>query len=472
MKQPSEIEAGLQTLRRLTSLGRVLLLLVVAGTACRSRDARDEARSDTQPPPSRRVDTVVAITRDSVAALDRGMDSVADRATERRLDSITPFIDALEDSVANFPTHARRSAWLWQLGELWSRNLSGHVCPSGGKPPALGLRYQQYFDADCCSCETHYNYTHWKTLVAEFPNDPRAPDAMYGLTNAEWTGECEGDVSCWINSEFAALNEFLRRYPNSAHTGPAVDRANEAFTSALAFRPEKGELFELNDADVIALIARYDSTAERLAPPLRARAYRVIGPLWTMFGNDARAAELYRLAVSEGGERDDTAGLGRTWDSLVAKLKAPRPPPPPPYPVYYIDLQVGGVGLRESSEDVRQRFGEPDSILLEPHPRYPDGRRKLVTWFYRARHRMIVDYQSGDRLQTVTTTDPALPTSRGIRVGDVSDSVKARYGGPEQISGKYWIYPAHDHPNGILRFTIRNGRVAEILAGSVGPRGQ
>jgi hypothetical protein len=40
--------------------------------------------------------------------------------------------------------------------------------------------------------------------------------------------------------------------------------------------------------------------------------------------------------------------------------------------------------------------------------------------------------------------------ARGIRVGDGADSVRARYGPPDQVEGEYWIYPARDYPKLIL----------------------
>src|SRR5207249_10122829 len=105
----------------------------------------------------------VAISRDSQAALDRRQDSISHAEVYRRIDSVAPFIIALEDSLANFPAHPHRAAWLWQLGDLWSKNLAGYACEAMGPQPALGVTYAQYFNKHCCACELNYDYTHWKT---------------------------------------------------------------------------------------------------------------------------------------------------------------------------------------------------------------------------------------------------------------------------------------------------------------------
>jgi hypothetical protein len=231
-------------------------------------------------------------------------------------------IEALEDSLATFPTHADRPAWLWELGGLWRRRLPGHICPAVGPVPALARKYERYFRGDCCECWYHYTHAHWKDLVRGFPDDSSAADAAYLLTSAPSGGECEGWVACWIETDYGPLEHFLRTYPASPQAADAVQRANEAF-AALTFRPEAGELYKFDSTAVRELVARYDSTAITLAAPLRVLAYGVIGPIWAALGNASRAAALHHALIGEIGPSADTAGLRQAWDSLVGAMRQP-----------------------------------------------------------------------------------------------------------------------------------------------------
>jgi len=385
-------------------------------------------------------------------------------AHARALDSVTPIIEALEDSLVAYKDNPRRADWLWELGTLWQHNLAGYVCPAMKKPPALGVKYERYFFADCCSCETHYNYTHWKQLIHDYPQHARAADAAYELSNAASGGECEGVVSCWINREFETLNSFLRSYPNSQHAPDAVRRVNRAFSIALTFRPASHELFRLDSANIRPLIASYDSTAARLPPTLRVTAYRVLGPLWTTWGDEARGAQLYRTVAGQVVPAGDTVVLRREWDSLVAALKAPVPPPPPPPPLQRYDFEFIALDAQSDSAEVQRRFGGPDSISEDANPF--DKGTTLITWHYRGHYTFDVHFFSGNTVMGVAVTDSRFETARRLRVGDSVNRVLELYGQPSSNDGGVYEYT---DPEGeglhVVRITVRNGRVVEIYVG-------
>jgi hypothetical protein len=252
--------------------------------------------------------------------------SAQKRAAERRqrIDSVTPVIDALEDSVKHSSDDARLTTWLWELGTLWRENLGSYGVGLGAPEiPALARRYPQYFQVDCCEAVYWYNYAHYKGLVQRFPQDTLADDAAYVLTHAPFTGECEGYVPCYIERGFSSVAAFLLAYPQSPYAPEAVSRANEAFVDVLTHRPETGYLWHFDTAAVRGLIASYDTVATALPATLQAEAYQVIGPLWAGFGNASRSQELYRLRVAELRGFGDTLTLRRRWDSLTQAVREP-----------------------------------------------------------------------------------------------------------------------------------------------------
>jgi len=126
------------------------------------------------------------------------------------------------------------------------------------------------------------------------------------------------------------------------------------------------------------------------------------------------------------------------------------------------DFALGGITQGMDSAAVRRSLGRPDSIVVDDNPF--DTGAKLVTWRYR---HMTVEFFSTDQVVGVSTTDRAVASPRGLRVGDSVTRLKQLYGEP---TGSYENVMDYEDPHGalhVLRVTIHNERVVEIYLGSI-----
>src|SRR2546427_4466159 len=146
------------------------------------------------------------------------------------------------------------------------------------------------------------------------------------LTQLPWGGECEGYVPCYIGREFDPVADFLRQYPKSNFASDGVRYANEAFTTALADIPDLSEPSEEFPPDTVqAMLARYDTIAEGLPPPLRASAAVTIADLWARFLRYDRARVLYREVLETAAPGLDTSDIRRRLHALPAGALRLRP---------------------------------------------------------------------------------------------------------------------------------------------------
>ena len=131
-------------------------------------------------------------------------------------------------------------------------------------------------------------------------------------------------------------------------------------------------------------------------------------------------------------------------------------------PLRKADFALGGITQEMDSSTVRRTLGRPDSIDVDDNPF--DTGAKLVTWRYRS---LTVEFFSTDHVVGVSTTDRAVASPRGLRVGDSVTRLKQLYGEP---TGSYEDVVDYEDPQSalhVLRVTIHNGRVAEIYLGSI-----
>src|SRR5206468_1820491 len=157
-----------------------------------------------------------------------------------------------------------------------------------------------------------YNGYHFRELMRRFPKSEWADDAAWELMLLSRGGECEGNVACYIGRGFDPVAEFLRDYPTSPFAQDAAQRADSAFTQALA---DVVDLTEPSDdyspGEVRELLARYDTLVQRLPTQLRARATLTIADLWSRFLNRERARVLYGWLLATAAPGIDTADVGQ-----------------------------------------------------------------------------------------------------------------------------------------------------------------
>ena len=119
------------------------------------------------------------------------------------------------------------------------------------------------------------------------------------------------------------------------------------------------------------------------------------------------------------------------------------------------------VGLTQGSDSaaVFARLGQPDSVSLEDNP-YDPG-MKLPTWHYRA---MNVNFIA--EVQSFEIIGPAIPTARGVRVGDTLERLKAVYGEPSNRYDDDWSYTDPKQDLHQITFTVRSGRIVKVFIGT------
>jgi len=363
--------------------------------------------------------TVVACSRERAAprapeavpeAPSRSVLADSDTKGPPMNDSLFALMAAIEDSLRARPDEPASARLYLRLGRLKS-GLGGGV--ASGSPIGRYLKAHpeeyRYNDPDADYIYTGYQF---RELVRRFPRSEYADSAAWELTQLPWGGECEGYVPCYIGRQFDPIADFLRQYPTSPFASDGVRHANEAFTTALADIPDLSEPSEQFPPDTVqAMLARYDTIAEGLPPPLRASAAVTIADLWARFLRYDRARVLYREVLASAAPGLDTSDIRR-------RLRA---------------LPAGALRLRPA-EVVNDRRVE----LTWVRPSTDTVQAYVV---YRARSRD----SAGERLAQLTPADAPSYSDRTVRPGtEYWYRVKARTGSGELISNQIHTTVASD----------------------------
>ena len=147
--------------------------------------------------------------------------------------------------------------------------------------------------------------------------------------------------------------------------------------------------------------------------------------------------------------------------SLYAAVPAQSIAQTPP-PLTGTDFRLGPVPEGTDSLVVRRRLGRPDSVSAADAA--PDATDKLVIWHY-PHFRLYYTRLSIHGVMGVEATDSTYATGRGLRVGDSATRLKRLYGEPVGAYENTWDYDDPSAQLHVLRFTIRNGRIAAIYVG-------
>ncbi|HMG17916.1 MAG TPA: hypothetical protein VK573_04265 [Gemmatimonadales bacterium] len=125
-----------------------------------------------------------------------------------------------------------------------------------------------------------------------------------------------------------------------------------------------------------------------------------------------------------------------------------------------MDFVVAGIGPNADSATALARLGKPDSVAADDYPNEPGI--KMYAFYYR-------DLSVGIRygvLGGIILETGAIPTARGVRVGDPASRVLQLYGPPSGRSTESWNYlDPNDHLHAIA-FRITEDTVRSIFIGS------
>ncbi|MBI4543407.1 MAG: hypothetical protein HY705_10280 [Gemmatimonadetes bacterium] len=136
---------------------------------------------------------------------------------------------------------------------------------------------------------------------------------------------------------------------------------------------------------------------------------------------------------------------------------------PPSGPIQEADFSVAAVALGTDSARVVAALGRPESVEVRGHPFDSAG---LRVWHYRD---VIVEIAGS--VERITLRSPAVTTARGVRVGDVTERVRAAYGESVVRTPTSWKYSDDDDPSGLppaVEFRMEGNRVAAVTLGLSG----
>jgi hypothetical protein len=252
---------------------RSLLISVLLLSACQRGEKAAVAQDTVGSSPTQPIDSTVASPKRDSAEFGLFLDSV--EVLQKRIDSLG--------------TNRAAAALLFRLGQM--KRYADRWTHYGGPgwDYAAGLRDREYY-ADEPNAQFAYNGKEWRQLIQMFPDDSLADDAAWGLANPNVGGDCEGDITCYLGLRFEPMLEFLRKYPHSNFDSTAVATANSALTSLLSDIPDlrvrdtSSDDPDYDPAAVESALARYDSVAASLSPPLQSAVRAVTGPLWVRLG--------------------------------------------------------------------------------------------------------------------------------------------------------------------------------------------
>jgi len=224
----------------------------------------------------------------------------------------------LEEAIAKAPDDPHSAPYYLLLGRLKKEYESYQSAYAGSEERTkqniedfrryAQARPNEYFH-DEPSDTFLYDGAQFKELVKRHPSDPCAVEAAYEITNLSQGGECEGLILCYIEGAFAPVREFLLHYPDSAHTGEAAQRADDAFRKALwgdRWRTDLGEITDptkatdyYDPAELKKLVEQYEELAEKLPARFRPRIYETVAYYYVRLGEADRARQLYNLILQQ-----------------------------------------------------------------------------------------------------------------------------------------------------------------------------
>ena len=134
-----------------------------------------------------------------------------------------------------------------------------------------------------------YNGADFDTLLARYAGGPLADDARYAKLFVLPGGECEGRMDCYIGLALGGPVDFLKSDPTSPFSTVVVQTINRELRRLLAEVPDLREATEMYDpVSVQASVARYDSVARELPPPVRDAAFALLDSVWARLGRGGR----------------------------------------------------------------------------------------------------------------------------------------------------------------------------------------
>ncbi len=121
------------------------------------------------------------------------------------------------------------------------------------------------------------------------------------------------------------------------------------------------------------------------------------------------------------------------------------------------DFEIAGVKIGASQDDVQKILGEPTAKKNSGN-----NDTKYETWQYP--DLTVVFMITGDNqsfVNSITVTGQKYQTYRGIKVGDSSQSIKAKYGKKGQQSENFYVYKeSFVH---MIEFVVDNGKTTAII---------
>lgn len=119
------------------------------------------------------------------------------------------------------------------------------------------------------------------------------------------------------------------------------------------------------------------------------------------------------------------------------------------------DFEIAGIKIDASREDVQKILGEPSAKNTSEN-----NNSKYESWQYPD---LTVVFKTGDNqsfVDSLTVTGQKYQTYRGIKVGDSSQSIKAKYGEGQQ-SESFYVYK--EPSVRMIEFVINNSKANAII---------
>jgi hypothetical protein len=216
----------------------------------------------------------------------------------RNADSVRVVLDSLDRQIAS-AAEADLPVLLFALGHAKTAFQPSDRSPQASYARARPGEFTHSEPGDVWL----YNGADFQELIRRFPTSTLVDGAAYAMTLLERPGECEGDVGCYIGSEWLPLSAFLRTHPNSPRADSAVARVLGAFrrldlVADLRAATTESEPENYDPEAVRKLVASLDTVGRLLPAPWRTRLLERAGQLWDQFADYDRAKVAYRAALA------------------------------------------------------------------------------------------------------------------------------------------------------------------------------
>src|SRR5207249_3101540 len=100
---------------------------------------------------------------------------------------------------------------------------------------------------------------------------------------------CEGDIACYVSTQWLPVSTFLRAYPRSPFADSAVNRALLAFRVVASVTDLRAAKEDYEPAAVRALVLQLDTVARLVPPPNGTLLLTRVAQLWYRFADYDRA---------------------------------------------------------------------------------------------------------------------------------------------------------------------------------------